>query len=98
MQAKMNKWCKWVTETRPDVIHSKMMTLLNESGFTIIDHQVHLFDPYGFTELILLAESHFAIHTFPEEGKTYLELSSCVDGPFNKFLDLFQEYIEEGRV
>ena len=22
-------------------------------------------------------ESHFAIHTFPEENKTYIELSSC---------------------
>jgi len=85
----MNKWCDWVTETRPDVLHSKVMALLREAGFSILNHQVHLFEPYGFTELILLGESHFAIHTFPEEGKTYLELSSCVDGPYNRFLELY---------
>lgn len=36
----------------------------------------------------LLAESHFAIHTFPECGISYLELSSCVDKPFDRFLDM----------
>ena len=34
-------------------------------------------EPEGYTALWLLGESHFAIHTFPEEQKTYIELSSC---------------------
>jgi S-adenosylmethionine decarboxylase len=33
-----------------------------------------------------LSESHFAIHTFPEEGQSYIELSSCVFEPFLKFV------------
>lgn len=86
MLAKMNKWSTWVTETRPDVIHSHYRSLLLQSGFTIVDEMMHVFDPQGFTSLILLSESHFAIHTFPERGKSYVELSSCVDGPFERFV------------
>lgn len=37
----------------------------------------HRFRPYGYTALWLLGESHFALHTFPECGRTYYEISSC---------------------
>ena len=38
------------------------------------------------TALFLLSESHFAIHTFPEENTTYIELSSCIKLPFDNFI------------
>lgn len=60
---------------------------LLESGFNIRGEVHEFFDPYGFTALFLLSESHFAIHTFPEEGTAYIELSSCVDAPFNAFIE-----------
>lgn len=89
MKAKMNKWSDWIDESRPDLIHGHIMKLLKAAGFTIISHQFNLFEPFGYTELILLGESHFAIHTFPEENKTYLELSSCIDGPFDRFIEMY---------
>lgn len=91
MKAKMNKWSDWVDEARPDLLHGYYLDLLRRSGFTIINVQYHMFEPFGFTELILLGESHFAIHTFPEENRSYLELSSCIDGPFNRFMELLKE-------
>ena len=50
---------------------------LTESGFTILNFVEHAFQPQGYTCLWLLGESHAAMHTFPEENKTYIELSSC---------------------
>lgn len=47
-----------------------------------------MFDPFGYTCLILLSESHLAIHTFPERGKAYIELTSCVHDPFYRFISL----------
>lgn len=88
MIAKINNWHDWVSETRPDTLMAKYKADLNKSGFNVVDTVCHFFDPYGFTALFLLSESHFAIHTFPEAGKTYIELSSCVDEPFNRFLKL----------
>ena len=87
MQAKMNNWQEWTEETRPDVLMARYNQLLADSGFKVCETITHFFSPHGFTALILLAESHFAIHTFPEENKTYLELSSCVDKPFYEFLE-----------
>lgn len=88
MTAKMNNWNGWTSETRADVLYAKYKAMLVESEFSILDECMHIFSPYGFTCLFLLGESHFAIHTFPEEGKTYLELSSCVDRQFRKFMEL----------
>ena len=89
MKAKMNKWSVWVDETRLDVLHGYLMHLLREAGFSIISCQTHMFEPCGFTELILLGESHLAVHTFPEQDTTYIELSSCVDGPYERFIAAF---------
>lgn len=88
MVAKINNWHDWVQETRLDFLMAKYKTELLASGFNIVDVVCHFFEPYGFTALFLLSESHFAIHTFPEENKTYVELSSCVDNPFNAFVAL----------
>jgi len=88
MKAKI--WNKhfWVDETDPEKLTKQYKSLLELSGFTIISELDHYFNPYGYTCLFLLAESHLAIHTFPEENKTYIELSSCVKKQFNKFLKL----------
>lgn len=83
----MNNWKKWVTETRPDVLYSEYKNRLIDSGFTVCGECSKMFSPFGYTCVFLLAESHFAIHTFPEEGKTYLELTSCVDEPFYRFVE-----------
>lgn len=91
MKAKMNNWNGWVKETRPDILYSYYENLLLDSGFKVVDKCVKFFSPYGFTALFLLSESHFAIHTFPEENKTYLELSSCVDKPFQNFMQKINE-------
>lgn len=87
MEAKINNWHAWVKETRPDVIMSTAKTALLESGFNIRGEVHEFFNPYGFTALFLLSESHFAIHTFPEEGTAYIELSSCVEIPFKLFTE-----------
>jgi len=63
--------------------------LLIDSNFGIEDKIEKHFEPFGYTGLWLLSESHFAIHTFPEENKTYIELSSCIEEPFNKFLEFY---------
>lgn len=88
MKAKMNNWHDWVSETKADVLYAKYKKMLLNSGFTIRNECFEFFDPQGFTALFLLSESHFAIHTFPEENKSYLELSSCVDTPFYNFIGM----------
>ena len=44
-----------------------------------------------FDELLRKAESHFAVHTFPEFGRTYIELSSCNLDFYLNFLSMTKE-------
>lgn len=85
MKAEIFERSAWIDETRPDVLLSKYKTRLERAGFKICDEVHKFFDPFGFTAVILLQESHFAIHTFPEENKTYIQLSSCVKSYFDAF-------------
>ena len=86
----MNNFHAWIEECRPDFLNGTYKKLLTECGFNLIAEEFHFFEPFGFTALYLLGESHFAIHTFPEEDKTYIELTSCVDKPFEQFVTAFK--------
>jgi S-adenosylmethionine decarboxylase len=61
---------------------------LKEAGFTILLFNEHHFPEQGYTCFWLLGESHLAIHTFPESGKSYIELSSCNKEKLEKFKKL----------
>ena len=63
----------------------KRENILKQAGFCVLQIAEHYFKPMGYTAVFLLAESHLAIHTFPEENKTYIELSSCVEKQYLKY-------------
>ena len=91
MQAKIWNDSKWIQETNPQKIREIFDEILKMSGFNILCFTDHHFTPQGYTALWLLTESHFAVHTFPEFGKTYIELSSCNLDYFNQFLNLTRD-------
>jgi S-adenosylmethionine/arginine decarboxylase-like enzyme len=88
MKAQMFNHSEWVSETNPFKLRNKYTELLKDSGFGILSFLEYNFEPQGYTALWLLSESHFAIHTFPEENKSYIELSSCIEKQYLKFMDL----------
>ena len=88
MEAKMINCSYWIKETNPKTLKNYYDKILTESGFTVLKYIDYHFTPFGFTCLYLLSESHFAVHTFPEEGKSYIEISSCIDEPYNNFKNI----------
>ncbi|RLB12536.1 MAG: S-adenosylmethionine decarboxylase proenzyme [Deltaproteobacteria bacterium] len=48
-------------------------------GATIIKPFFHQFSPHGVSGVIVIAESHFSIHTWPEYGYAALDLFTCGD-------------------
>lgn len=48
-----------------------------ESGSTLLALTSHKFNPQGVTSLGLLAESHIAIHTWPETGYAAVDVFTC---------------------
>ena len=43
----------------------------------IVDSLFHKFNPHGVSGIIVIAESHFAVHTWPEYGYASIDLFSC---------------------
>ncbi|MBY0404507.1 MAG: adenosylmethionine decarboxylase, partial [Cyanobacteria bacterium] len=52
----------------PGLIEELMEKAAVLCGATVIQKNFHLFSPYGVSGVVIIAESHLAIHTWPEYG------------------------------
>jgi len=57
-----------------DAVRKAELTLVDEKFFTFPDYQG---EPGGVTGAVLLAESHVAVHTWPERGGVTLDVYVC---------------------
>lgn len=69
--------------------------LLQECGFNVLHTLSHYFLPQGETFLYLLSESHFALHSFPEHDKLFLQLSSCNKSMFIRYKRKIKPFIRK---
>jgi spermidine synthase len=65
-----------------DALSSLCRTATLDAGLTIVDEKYHVFpewqgQPGGITGAVLLAESHLAIHTWPERRGVTLDVYVC---------------------
>jgi S-adenosylmethionine decarboxylase len=61
-----------------DFCKSVCISTVTEAGLTIVGDFFHSFgDGGGFTGVVVLAESHMAIHTWPESGYVTLDVFVC---------------------
>lgn len=54
-----------------------MMESVKNNNYKILGDLFHKFEPQGFTGIILLSESHLAIHTWPELSSISMDIFSC---------------------
>jgi S-adenosylmethionine decarboxylase len=47
------------------------------SNATIVEHSFHEFKPYGVSGAVIIQESHYTIHTWPEHGYAAVDLFYC---------------------
>lgn len=48
-----------------------------ECGATIVQAVFHSFNPHGVSGVVVIAESHLAIHTWPEYGYAAIDVFTC---------------------
>lgn len=48
-----------------------------ECRLTVVARAFHQFEPFGATGVLVLAESHFSAHTYPEHGLVYVDVFCC---------------------
>ena len=60
-----------------DYIKNMMKGLSEVLGTTIRDEAFHKFSPYGISGVLIIAESHLAIHTWPDYKYAGIDLFTC---------------------
>ena len=63
--------------TRVDALRVLCLDAVRGAGLTVVGDSFHQFEPQGVTGTVLLAESHLAIHTWPESGFVTVDVYVC---------------------
>ena len=58
-------------------IENVMLEAAQVMGASVKTHSFHKFSPFGISGAVIIAESHLAIHTFPEYGFAAVTVESC---------------------
>lgn len=82
----------------PERIRRALLDAIAAGGATLIDLCVHQFSPHGVTATATLAESHIAVHTWPELGYFAADLFFCGSGDPHRAIQLLQEALQAKQV
>lgn len=74
------------------MVEDILLTATRAAKASIISHNFHKFSPHGISGTVVIAESHVAIHTWPEYNYAAVDIFTC-----GETIDpwVIQEYIKE---
>ncbi len=62
-----------------EAVRAAMLEAARRAGATIVSECFHRFSPHGVSGVVVIAESHLAVHTWPEHGFAAVDLFTCAD-------------------
>jgi len=66
-----------LSATTPEALREVFVTALERAGATIVESLSHGFPGAGMTCVLILAESHAVLHTWPETATVNIDVFSC---------------------
>lgn len=69
--------CTGFAARSPDDVMAVFGTALRRAGATVVQELFHEFPETGLTCVLILAESHAVLHTWPETGTMNIDIFSC---------------------
>jgi S-adenosylmethionine decarboxylase proenzyme len=61
----------------PETVTAAFVQALESAGATVVQEISHNFPGSGLTCVLILAESHAILHTWPETGTVNIDIFSC---------------------
>ncbi len=61
----------------PEAVREALLAAARAGHCTVVADYFHEFSPVGVTGVLVLAESHLSVHTWPEEGYCALDAFTC---------------------
>ena len=69
--------CPLETLNDPEQIKQHMVAAALEAGAEVKETVFHQFSPQGVSGVVVISESHLAIHTWPEFGYAAVDIFTC---------------------
>ena len=60
-----------------EVTREIFLRAARESNATLLGELFHQFEPVGVSGVLLIAESHISVHTWPEDGFASVDIFTC---------------------
>lgn len=80
-------------------IEELLLEAVKISGATALNSTFHKFSPHGVSGVVVISESHFSIHTWPEYGYCALDIFTCgTEIKSEKTLDFLKEELGAGSI
>ena len=82
----------------PEFIKKITLEAAELGNATVLKEVTHEFSPHGLSCVLVIAESHLAVHTWPEHGYVSVDLFTCdlsVKGQF--ILEFFKSKLQSER-
>ena len=62
-----------------DFLKEALLAAAGEAKATVLGESFHKFNPHGVSGVVMIAESHLVIHTWPEYGYAAADIFTCGD-------------------
>lgn len=60
-------------------VKDALVAAAKEAKATIVDISFHEFNPFGISGMVVIAESHLSVHTWPEYSYAAVDIFTCGD-------------------
>lgn len=60
-------------------VRDALVSAAKKAKATVIDISFHEFNPFGISGMVVIAESHLSVHTWPEYGYAAVDIFTCGD-------------------
>lgn len=79
------------------VVRKAMIEAAEASDASVVTDSFHEFKPYGVSGAVIIQESHFTIHTWPEHGYAAVDLFYCSTIAVDRAVQTLQGYFRPSR-
>jgi len=91
--------CNRKTINDLEKIEKMMLEAVRISRATALTQSFHKFSPHGVSGVVVISESHFSIHTWPEYGYCALDIFTCgTEIESEKALDFLEAEFEADSI
>lgn len=91
--------CAYGQIATADVVRAILLEAADKAGATVVGETFRYFSPHGVSGFVIISESHFSIHTWPEYSYAAVDIFTCGDSVnFDTAIAFMQSAFQAQRV